>query len=85
LLSNRSEKRLYELSSKFSEAIGLETKDIADALSKLRKKGHMASMCMLGNSIFTNADEKEVHDMLGNVDLISCVSGISGPSVTHKE
>jgi pantoate kinase len=81
LLSNRSEKRLYELSSEFSKAIGLETKDIADALSKLRKEGHAASMCMLGNSIFTNAAEEEIFKTLGNVPVISCASGNEGPII----
>jgi len=78
-----SESLLYELSSNFSGLAGLETKEIGRSL-KLLRKGHMASMCMLGNSIFTNAGADEVQRILGDVPVISCVSGGSGPKVIRK-
>jgi len=78
-----SERRLYELSSEFSRNIGLESKKVKRALSELRKE-HMASMCMLGNSIFTDADEDSVREILGDVTVIPCVSGSVRPSATRK-
>jgi len=78
-----SEKRLYELSSEFSRNIGLESKKVRRALSELRKD-HMASMCMLGNSIFTDADEDEVREILGDVTVIQCSSGNTVPSATRR-
>ena len=83
-IARPSEKALYEISSEFSKHIGLESKAVKRALSELRKKGHAASMCMLGNSIFTNAEEDEVHDILGDVNVISCVSGGNGPMTTRR-
>jgi pantoate kinase len=78
-----SEKRFYELSSQFSNNIGIESKKVKRALSELRKE-HTASMCMLGNSIFTNAEEDEVHEILGDVHVIECASGKNAASVTRK-
>jgi pantoate kinase len=78
-----SERMLYEMSSEFSRQIGSESKKVKRALSELRKE-HMASMCMLGNSIFTNADEDEVRDILGDVTVISCASGDTGPAIIRR-
>jgi len=83
LMNDMSVKRLYELSSGFSDTIGLMTKDVEHALSLLRKD-HMASMCMLGNSIFTNADKEHVRNVLGDVTVISCSAGSKGPEITRK-
>jgi pantoate kinase len=78
-----SEKMLYELSSEFSRSAGLESKKVRRALSELRK-GHRASMCMLGNSIFTDADEEQVREILGEVPVISCRTGSGGASLIRK-
>ena len=80
-----SEKMLYELSSEFSRSVGLETKGVKHALSDLRGNGYGASMCMLGNSIFTNAEEDEVRDVLGDVRVIQCSSGAEGPRLIRTE
>ncbi|MDR0335343.1 MAG: pantothenate kinase [Methanomassiliicoccaceae archaeon] len=79
-----SERALYDLSAEFSRSVGLESKKVRRALSDLRIE-HMASMCMLGNSIFTDAEEDQIRDMLGDVDVISCASGSTGPAVIRKE
>jgi len=80
-VNSQTEKKLYEVSSRFSESAGLATKEVRAALSKLRKD-HEASMCMLGNSVFTNADETSVKEILGDdVQTISCSSSGEGPKV----
>jgi len=79
----RSEDALYKLSSQFSNSAGLETDEVKQALSLLRKD-HRASMCMLGNSIFTDADEKQTREILGDdVTLIQCSTG-EGPRIIRK-
>ena len=83
-LNIRTERALYELSSRFSSSVGLETAEIKDALSLLRKD-HGASMCMLGNSIFTNASEKTAIEVLGaDAHVISCSSGAEGPKIIRR-
>jgi len=79
-----SEDSLYSISSLFSEQIGLETDDVKKALSLLRKN-HRASMCMLGNSIFTDACADDVRKLLGNnAEVIECASCAEGPRVIHR-
>ena len=82
-INTQTEKKLFGLSAEFSESAGLETKEVKDALAVLRKD-HAASMCMLGNSIFTNASEDEVQDLLGNVVSFSCSSSAEGPKLIRK-
>ena len=83
-VNSQTEKMLYTLSSRFSESAGLETKEVSEALSKLRKD-HTASMCMLGNSVFTNADGTAVKEILGDgVQTISCSSGSEGPKIISR-
>jgi pantoate kinase len=79
-----SEAYLYDLSSSFSENIGLETADVREALSLLRKNNR-ASMCMLGNSIFTDACADSVRKILGSdTEVIECVSCAEGPKIIRK-
>ena len=80
----RTEKALYDLSERFSDSAGLGTKEVREALSKLRKD-RRASMCMLGNSIFTDADERTAREILGDdVQLISCTTDGGGPGLIRK-
>jgi len=79
-----SEDSLYTISSLFSEHIGLETADVKKALSLLRKNNR-ASMCMLGNSIFTDACADDVRKILGNdTEVFECISCAHGPKIIHK-
>ena len=79
-----SEAYLYDLSSSFSEYIGLETEDVKEALSLLRKTNR-ASMCMLGNSIFTDACADDVRKILGNdTEVFECISCAEGPRLIRK-
>ncbi|MCL2786255.1 MAG: pantothenate kinase [Methanomassiliicoccaceae archaeon] len=82
-LNERTERSLYELSSRFSGSAGLETDNIRDALTILRKD-HRASVCMLGGSIFTDASEDSVRSLLGDVEAISCSSSAEGPRIIHR-
>jgi pantoate kinase len=82
-IDTRTEKKLYEAASKFSSAAGFETNEVKNALSLLRKD-HEASMCMLGNSIFTNASEDIVRNTLSNAEIFSLHSSTDGPRVIRK-
>jgi len=83
-LNDPSEDSLYRISSSFSELIGLETAGVRKALSLLRKD-HKASMCMLGNSIFTDAGKDELRETLeSDAEVIECASSAEGPKIIHK-
>jgi pantoate kinase len=83
-MNSQTEKNLYAVSTKFSDSIGLGTMEVMSALQLLRKDNN-ASMCMLGNSIFTDANEKITRELLGDgVVTISCSSGDEGPRIIRK-
>ena len=71
-LKNISLKSLFDISNKFSEAAGLRTDEINDAIKILKDKRQMAAMCMLGNSMFTTAPEEAVRELIGDVWMTSC-------------
>ena len=83
-MNDHSEDSLYRTSSSFSEQIGLETADVKRALSLLREHDR-ASMCMLGNSIFTDAGKDVLQEILGNdAEATECVSSADGPRIIRK-
>lgn len=63
-------------SNLFSSATGLESDRIADVIERLSNRGYGAGMCMLGNSVFTDAPERELWSMLGrgHVRTFECSS-----------
>ena len=67
---------LYEQSNVFSSQSGLESPQVHDALGMLHSEGYRAGMCMLGNSIFTDAPGHVVRDLLGldEGDVFVCTS-----------
>lgn len=69
--------RLFEASNMFSEASGLEDPRVSAAMDAVRARGYRAGMCMLGNSIFTDAPEREVWAALGRgrARTFACSSG----------
>ena len=81
--SDRTIAGLFKASNSFSEGIGLESDELRDALLSIRKEGHQAGMCMLGNSVFTTAPTKVLDDMFQDVQIISCGS-YSGPIETTR-
>lgn len=56
---------LYEQSNAFSRGSGMESREVSRVLSTLHERGHAAGMCMLGNSVFTDAPEEELWAILG--------------------
>ena len=56
---------LFSVSNRFSSESGLESPAIRRGIQRLNDIGRNAGMCMLGNSLFTDADEKEVWSVLG--------------------
>lgn len=76
---------LFKISNWFSKETGLRTKGINKAISDLEEKGYMAAMCMLGNSIFTNAPLKTVRNVLGNVWATTCTATTDEAKIIHTK
>jgi len=76
---------LFSVSNRFSEAIGLESEEIREALKAIRKEGYHGGMCMLGNSIYTDLPMEKAQRMFSSASLFK-TSSYSGPiEVTRTE
>lgn len=64
-MSERTLDSLYREANVFSRESGLESEIVADALERLHAYGYRAGMCMLGNSIFTDAPIARTRALLG--------------------
>lgn len=64
-LADPTYESLFEVSNRFSSQAGLESPAIRRGIQRLNDIGHHAGMCMLGNSIFTDADESDVWRIFG--------------------
>lgn len=64
-MANPTYGNLFAVSNEFSAGSGLETPAIRRGMEKLKSRGRNAGMCMLGNSIFTDATEEEVWAVFG--------------------
>lgn len=64
-LAEPSVDMLFKVSNDFSEGAELETPAMKRALDKLRVNGFRAGMCMLGNSVFTDAPRSDVFSLFG--------------------
>lgn len=86
-MSERSLDSLYREANIFSRDSGLESEDVSDALEKLHFHGYRAGMCMLGNSVFTNAPADRVRTLLGldASDVYSCSSYCLDLQVIQRE
>lgn len=71
-VADMSLESLFMISNRFSKEAGLRTPGVDKAIGRLEEKGYMAAMCMLGNSIFTNAPLETVSDIIGNVWATEC-------------
>jgi pantoate kinase len=71
---------LFELSGRFSSETGIMGPAVADAVKTMEKNGIRASMCMLGNSVFTDATEEEVRDAIGDRGRIFLTSSTGEPA-----
>jgi len=64
-MRDATKERLFDISNRFSMASGVERNNVSDAIGKLKEKGIRSAMCMLGNSIFSEASEDEIKEVLG--------------------
>ena len=76
--------QIFEISRRFSEDSGVMAEKVAGSIRKLEGNGAKASMCMLGNSIFTDLPEDEVRDILGDVESYSASSTAEPARITRK-
>ena len=76
---------LFRISNGFSASSGVEGPEVASAIARLRSAGMMSAMCMLGNSIFADASEDEVREVLGDVRTYACSSTDELPKVIRRE
>jgi len=85
-LKNVSKERLYDISNRFSSSSGVEQKNTSDAIKRLKERGIRSAMCMLGNSIFSEASEDEIKEVLGE-DVWTFSTGSTNESarVIRKE
>ena len=84
-LKDPSEFSLYSISNEFSAACGVESREVSSALSKMHEAGYPAAMCMLGNSIFTDAPADVIRDILGDdAGIYVCDSTDQPAEITRK-
>ena len=76
---------LFKISNRFSESIGLESEKVKWALGEIRENGFHAGMCMLGNSIYTDAPMEFLQDNLKETRLFSAASNSDRIVVTRTE
>lgn len=85
-MKNPSLEHLFEISNRFSAEIGIESPAVAEAIACLGKEGYNAGMCMLGNSIFTDAPSDIVAECLPLSDgIYSCSSTDECPRLIRRE
>ncbi len=65
---------LFRIANRFSAEAGVRSRETDAAIEALEEKGFMAAMCMLGNSIFTNAPVSEVRSLVGDVWAVPCAA-----------
>lgn len=83
-LEDPSLENLFLISNRFSSEAGLMSYEMAEAIKSLEDRGFMASMCMLGNSIFTNAPVTEARPILGDI-CIPCSAVSEAASVIRTK
>ncbi|MEW5761433.1 MAG: GHMP kinase, partial [Candidatus Thermoplasmatota archaeon] len=66
---------LFKLSKEFAITTGLASSEIVDAIEEVNKYG-MASMCMLGNSLFAVGNVKKILQKYGRI--YECMIGSCG-------
>ena len=84
-IKNSTKESLFRISNEFSSKAELRGPEVADTIKILEKNGARVSMCMLGNSIFTDAPEEEVRDILGKGDTFSVSSTCEPARIIRKE
>lgn len=77
--------KLFFVSNIFSRESGLENESVKVAMNMISSAGYRSGMCMLGNSIFTDAPAIETKNILKdlNAHVFSCSSMSDGISITQ--
>lgn len=76
---------LFSVSNRFSREAGVESGEVTQAIAELRAHGLRAGMCMLGNSIFTEATPEEFIEIIGEGSpVFECASTDSAPGIIRK-
>lgn len=70
-LTSPSKKSLYDISNRFSASIGLQSVEMDVIMDRLHDSGVRSGMCMLGNSVFIDADATAVSQLLDDVSVFS--------------
>ena len=83
-LENATKDSLFRISNIFSSEAEIRGPEVADAMKALEKNGTRASMCMLGNSIFTDAPEEEASDALEGGRVFSVRSTCEPAHIIRK-
>lgn len=84
-LREPTKENLFLESVTFAKNTELMVHSVHDVIAKLQKNGMRASMCMLGNSIFTDSPKDEITDVLGNdIEMYSLSSTNESPKIIRK-
>jgi pantoate kinase len=85
-LSNASKDALFKISARFSLDTGIRSAKVSEAIRKLENNGIRSSMCMLGNSIFADAAEEDVVEVIGDSGKIFYSQSTNEPArIIRKE
>ena len=76
---------LFDASNHFSESIGLESPRMREIMGWIRSNGYHVGMCMLGNSMFSDAPYELIKDRYPESDVFRCSSFSGGIEVTRTE
>ena len=77
---------LFETANRFSSETGLESDRISSVLEGITAAGYAGGMCMLGNSVFTDAPLDVLSEIVGRDGRVfACPSGDSPAAVTRTE
>ena len=79
-LKDTSKDALLRISNEFSSESQIRGSMVDGAMRALENKGIRSSMCMLGNSIFTDASEDEVRAVLKDEEMIFCSASTAEPA-----
>lgn len=85
-MSDMTKGGLFAASNRFSAESGLESPAMRRTVQALNARGYGAGMCMLGNSIFTDAPKEEVWAVLGRglARTFSCSSSSREAMLSRK-
>ncbi|MCQ2070358.1 MAG: pantothenate kinase [archaeon] len=77
---------LFALSDVFSMEAGVRSDEVESVIRNSKEKGARVGMCMLGNSVFSDAPVDVLEEVIGgDVEVVSCSSTDMGPYLIRKE